>query len=1118
MRINCFLIAGFFLFTTCHDTAPTDKKASPNFVALDPAAAGIDFVNQLTHDESFNIYLYKSFYNGAGVGMGDFNRDGLLDVFLCGNQVDNKLYLNQGDLSFKDVTEAAGVASSGAWSTGVSVVDINSDGWPDIYVCKSGKPEGANRRNELFIHTGQLDNQGHPLFKESAAAYGIDDLGFSVHAGFLDYDRDGDLDMYLLNNSVNPSEVILNAKKGLRKIYDENGGNKLYRNDGQGFTDVTRQAGIYGSAIGFGLGVGIGDLNRDGWPDIYVANDFFEKDYLYLNQKDGTFRECLEELMSEISLGAMGVDIADLNNDGFPEVFVTEMLPASNRRQKTKAVFDSWDTYALKERNGYHRQFPRNSLQLNRGPGKDGQSVHFSEISRLAGVAATDWSWGVHLLDLDNSGHKEIFITNGIVKDLLDQDYIDFYNDPAKLREIYQQKGVVIEELVDNIPSEPISNFLYQQDTALHFRDSSPEWGLDHPAFSTGAAFGDLDNDGDLDLIVNNLNAPPFLYRNESRQLNDHHYLNIQLQGAGSNADAIGAQLTIHADGATFFQELYPMRGTMSTMDKRLHFGLGNIDKIDSLLVHWPDGTCSSLTDVTTDQFLIIQQPTRLEQTFLPDKPAEPFLFKQVPVSESLFAGHTENQFIDFDRERLLFESVATEGPALAVGDLNQDGLADVYLGGAAGFPGQLFLQDKGGQFVRKEEAVFTKDQASEDVDAVFADIDNDGDLDLLVSSGGYEFSPNSFALANRIYLNDGRGHFTRSPQLIPNGKLNSTSCIRPADVDGDGDLDLFVGSRFVPMAYGLAPDSYLLLNDGKGHFSAASETQASGLKALGMVTDAVWMDYDRDGDEDLIVVGDWMSIHLFENQGGNLTDVREESGLAHTAGFWKVVKAADLDGDGYEDLIVGNLGQNTFFKASNPARPVRMHLNDYDGNGDIDHLISVYNGDQAYPLATKKELTKQLPFLLKKYLKYADYSDQTITDIFSKEQLEHSIVLEVTETSSMVFLNKAGKFYGQALPMEAQFAPVYAVCTEDFNGDGQPDLLLGGNQHLAKPQTGIYAASYGQYLLGTGRSTFETVPPGKSGFWVDGQTRSLCAIRDARNRQLVLVARNNDILKVFEY
>lgn len=1120
MRPFSYIMSGL-LIGICSCQQSVELAKGSHFTRLNPARIGIDFVNDLQYDEDFNTYIFRSFYNGAGVGLGDLNNDGLLDIFFCGNQVDNKLYLNRGDFQFEDVTQTAGVVSHGAWSTGVSLVDINSDGWLDIYVCKSGLPEGENRHNELFINNG-LDAQGIPAFTESAGVYGLADLGFSVHAVFFDYDKDDDLDMYLSNNSINPTDVVMDASKGLRDQRDPNGGNKLYRNDGIpgsqggtgiGFTDISETAGIYGSAIGFGLGISVGDVNRDGWPDIFVANDFFEKDYLYINQGDGTFKESLEEVIDEISLGSMGVDIADVNNDGYPEIFVTEMLPDEESRLKTKTVFDSWDSYNLKVKNGYYRQFPRNVFQLNQGP--VGEGVHFSEISRFSGVEATDWSWGAFMADLDNDGFKEIFVTNGIVKDLLDQDYTDFYFVPDKMREIYREKGAVIKELIDNIPSVPIPNHMFTHKGDLRFSNVSEEWGLGEPGFSSGAAYGDIDNDGDLDLVVSNINGPPFIYRNEGQALANQHFINISLKGSAGNTAAIGSQVSLKSGDQLFFLELYPMRGSMSTVDSRLHFGLGEVTVIDTLEIQWPDGNRTTEVNIPADQFLSFNHKESSGKQAVKN-PSSSALFEDVTHNLGIDYRHLENDFVDFDRDKLLYHMVSSEGPKMAIADVNNDGLPDFFIGGAKEAPGALYEMEASGTFVRSDNEIFEKDKDSEDTDALFFDADNDGDQDLLVASGGYEFSGSSFALADRLYNNDGKGNFNSVTRIIPDQKLVSTSCLATSDYDKDGDIDIFIGGRSKSFSYGLPCSSYLMENDGKGNFKDVSVSKAEALHDIGMVTDAIWLDVDQDGDEDLVLAGDWMSIKVLLNNNGVFEDATDQFGLSKTNGYWNVLEKADLDGDGDLDLIAGNLGLNSQFRAS-LERPISMYINDFDQNGKIDHIITRYKGDKAYPMAMKKDITGQMPYLLKKYLKHVDYKDQTVEDIFTPEQLESAIKLDVFETSSMVFWNEKAGFKGQPLPMEAQMAPVYGILVEDIDSDGSLEILLGGNLYRAKPQVGIYAGLNGVVLKRTGLKRFEAMKTKESGFFVRGEIRDFGKIKMS-GKSILLVAINNDSLKAFEF
>jgi enediyne biosynthesis protein E4 len=1108
LRFTLIVLIGLFSFSCQYRELDEERTL---FNSLDAKSIGIDFENTLTYTEDFNVYLYRSFYNGAGTGLADFNNDGFLDIFFCGNMVDNGLYLGDGNFNFKDVTEISGVGSPGSWSTGVSIIDINQNGRYDIYVCKSGKPDDKNRRNELFINMGN-DENGIPIFKESAAEYGLDYLGFSIHAVFFDYDRDGDLDMYLSNNSINPTELIMDAKKGLRDIIDVGGGDKLFRNDGNFFTDVSEEAGIYSSGIGFGLGIAIGDVNRNGWPDIYVANDFFEKDYLYINNGDGTFTESIDLMISELSLGSMGVDIADMNNDGYPEIFVTEMLPKDESRLKTKTVFDNWDNYSLKVHNGYHQQFPRNTFQLNRGNLSQKGNLTFSEISRYAGVASTDWSWGVQMVDFDLDGIKEIFVTNGIVKDLLDQDYIDFYSDPIRISRILNEKGAVIKELIDSIPSQPIANFMFKQGNELKYSDVATQWGLDQLGFSSGAAYGDIDNDGDLDLIVSNINGPPSIYKNNSKN-KDNHFISVALKNA-NGATAVGAKVTVSVQNIHYYQELFPMRGVMSVVDDRLNFGIGANSSIDSIEVIWPDGTFFSMKDISADQFMLFQQGKGNSIKRVEKKEKDGVIFKEIKDQFNLEHLHKENHYVDFNREKLLFQMISNEGPKIAVADVNGDGRDDFFIGGAKDTPGSLYIQTDEG-FLSTNLALFEKDKSSEDLRILFIDVDNDNDLDLLVSSGSNEFSNTSYSLLDRLYINDGLGNFSRNSQILPGGNPVSTSVIINADFDSDGHQDLFFGGRVVQNAYGLPASSRLMKNDGKGVFSDVTHIVAKELLDLGMVTDAVWIDFDKDGDLDLVVVGEWMPIRVFENQHGRFKEVTEKLGLGKTNGFWNTIIKKDLDGDGWDDLVVGNLGENTFFTAT-LTKPVQMYINDFDGNGSIEQLITRFNGEKSYPFAIKKELTSQLPFLLKKYLKHEDYKEQGIKDIFSEKELESAIKLEVYQTKSIVLWNDGGSFSLQELPMLAQLSPVYAIYADDLDDDGNIELVLGGNQFKAKPQTGIYSANTGIVLKLKNNRDFEVMEISKTGLYERGQVRDIKEIIIGGERY-VLFAINDEILKIYK-
>ena len=1117
--LNCIFCSSQIKFTllfiicliSCNEDLNERQRKKMLFELVDWQVTGIDFENTLRYTEEFNVYIYRGFYNGSGVGLGDLNGDGLLDVFFSGNQVDNKCYLNRGEFTFEDVTAITGLASPNVWSTGVSIIDINGDGKLDIYVCKAGKPDGENRHNELFINKGN-NPDGIPIFIESAASYAIDDKGLSVHATFFDMDKDGDLDMYLLNNSIYPSEILLDLGNEVRNKRDEGESNKLYRNDGSFFTDVSEEAGIYGSVIGYGLGVSIGDVNRDSWPDIYVANDFFERDYLYINNGDGTFRESLEEMIPEISQGAMGVDISDMNHDGYPDIFVTEMLPKEESRLKTKVVFDSWDIYDLKQTKGYHRQFPRNSFQLNRGPILDGNKNSFSEISRLSGVEATDWSWGVLMADFNNSGEKEIFVTNGIFKDLTDGDYVNFYANSEKLKQTFRKKGTIITDLIDLMPSVPIPNHMYVKSNDWNYKQTANTWGLGLPGYSTGSAYGDLDNDGDLDLIVSNINMPPFVYKNNSSI--DNNFLNLSLTTATLNTNAIGSQVTIWIDGKQYFQELYPIRGSMSTVDNRLHFGLGSKDYVDSLRIVWPNGSNEKFYKLAANDFLKFKQPIdsiNSQSPFVSSNSDR--LFNDVTEQVKIAYRHQENNFIDFNNDKLLYNMISNEGPKLAISDVNLDGYEDFYIGGAKKYPGQLFLGNNSGGFDVANTLVFTEDKESEDTDVVFVDVDNDGDDDLLVASGGYEFSSADFALADRLYLNDGSGNFKKS-SYFPS-KLMSTSSFALSDYDNDGDVDIFIAGRVIPLSYGIPASSYIFQNDGTGKFKDITIDIAPELLELGMVTDSCWFDYDQDGDDDLFICGEWMPIKGFRNEKGKLVEITEEIGLRDTNGFWNTLEVDDIDNDGDMDLIAGNLGLNTRLRAS-VDKPVSMIVNDFDKNGKLDHIISVFNGNKSFPIATKPELTSQMPYLLKKYLKYEDYKEKTVTDIFTEDQLEGSINLSVFETSSVVLYNNKGNFILERMPVEAQLAPIYSIWTLDLGLNTDKKILVGGNQFKVKPQLGIYASSYSSLIQVAEDGTMKVMDNHDSGLVAKGEIRDIKPIQIS-GEKYIITARNDDTLIFFK-
>lgn len=1099
-RLSFIILLNFVLFlSSCRKLEEGNKEYLFDKLPMD--STGVNFVNQLTFDQEFNIYTYRNFYNGGGVGLGDINNDGLIDIYLTGNQSPNKLYLNKGNFKFEDITDKAGVAGVKAWSTGVALADVNGDGWLDIYVCNSGDIKGDDKENELFI------NNGDQTFTERAGEYRIADKGFTTHAVFFDFDRDNDLDLYILNNSYQAIGSF-NLMKNERPKRDALGGDKLMRNDGDHFTDVSEQAGIYGSVIGFGLGITVGDIDKDGWPDIYVSNDFFERDYLYLNNHDGTFRERLTDQMKSISGASMGADLADINNDGWPDIFVTEMLPRDNERLKTVTTFENWDRYRYNVKNDYYHQFTRNMLQLNNG------NNSFSEIGRLTGMEATDWSWAALMFDMNNDGLKDVFVANGIYQDLTNQDYLQYVSNEEVVRSIVSGNQVNYKKLVELIPSSPVPDYAFQNMGNFIFVDKAAEWGIGEPNFSNGSAYGDLDNDGDLDLVINSINAPASIIRNQTELLlPENRYLKFNLTGLGKNTQAIGAKIEVIKAGQKFYVEQMPNRGFESSIDPRPNIGLGKIDTVDQVKVQWPDGKETVLHNLATNQTIKLRQdeaaPALASKS---DFVLSPFVKEDMSIDFM----HHENDFVDFDRDKLIYHMLSTEGPRVTKGDVNGDGLDDFFIGGAKDFAGALFIQTAEGTFKRTNKNVFELDKISEDLGSVFFDADNDNDLDLYVCSGGSEFSSISNAYIDRLYVNDGNGNFVKSNQPLPTTDMESTSVVKAADFDNDGDIDLFVGVRTQSFSYGLPMNGYILSNDGRGKFSNVTSSIAPSLTNVGMITDATWTDIDKDGDFDLLVVGEYMPIKVFVNERGKLIDKTDESILQLTNGWWNRIKAADLDNDGDVDFVVANHGLNSRFKASE-QKPLSMYINDFDKNGTIEQIICTFNGDISYPMVLRHDLTAQIPSLKKKYLKYEEYKNQTVQNIFTESELKEAVKLDVFELGTGILLNDGkGKFTFSRLPVEAQISPMYAIEIDDFDLDGNQDILLGGNLYNVKPEAGRYDASYGIFLKGDGHGKFIAVPSLNSGLKIDGEVRDFVMLK-SKGRNLLLVARNNDSVSFYK-
>lgn len=1090
-----------FLLCSCNNKHPLFKQ-------LTPARTGIDFVNRNEDTDSMNILDYLYYYNGAGVAAGDINNDGLPDLYFTSNRNGNRLYLNKGDLHFEDITESAGVKGTADWTTGVSMADVNGDGLLDIYVCTVSNVHGnegtaspvarMNGKNELFI------NRGNGRFSEQAHQWNLDIEGYNTQSAFLDYDHDGDLDLFLLQHSVHQTGNY--GDTTLRSKYSAVSGGKLYRNDGARFTDVTAGSGIISSALGYGLGVAVADFDHNGWDDIYVGNDFHENDYYYLNS-GGVFREQSATAFGHQSNFSMGNDAADINNDGWIDLLTLDMLPADEKVLKSSPADAAFDIYAAQRRLGYGYQYSRNCLQLNTASGK-----RFSEIGLYSGLAATDWSWAALAADFDLDGYKDVFITNGIKRRLNDLDYIKFVSD--KQGPFGASGRANDKAMLEKMPDGKWHNYMFKGSESLRFEDVSGTWGFETENLSNGAAYADLDGDGDLDLITNNINEAAGIYENTATALPGHRYLRIHLEGKDRNTFATGAKAFVFARGKMQFQELQPERGFLSSVEPILSFGLANEELLDSLVIIWPDQQVQRLYNVKTDQLLTCRE-TALTET-VTDMPAfiRRLLHEQaldvlqdMSAEVALPVQHQEDlDFVDFSRQPFIPHEVSTEGPHVAVADVNGDGRDDFFYCGAKGQPGSLWLQRSNGTFAASSENLFAADAGCEDVDALFFDADNDGDKDLYVVSGGNEYSGSSPLLQDRLYLNDGQGNFAKSITLPAFYENKSTVCA--ADIDHDGDMDLFVGGRVNSGRYGLPPSSWLLINDGKANFSIASKKLSGELATAGMVTDAAFCDLDGDGWEDLVVVGEWMAPAIYKNEHGNFVRQVNED-VDKLTGWWHTITVADVNGDGKPDLLLGNFGTNS--KLAPPERfPLKMVLKDLDGDGSAEQMMITSKNGKYYTFLGKENLESRLPYLKKQFLSYTTMAGKTSDEVFSGK-LRDAPTFSAASFQSVVLLNNGGgRLSVEPLPAMLQWSSVYAFAVADLDGDGRQDIFAGGNFFGVNPYEGRYDALMPSVYSGDGKGHFQPrLPVSDALARIGGEVRDIQKITIGKN-QVFIVARNN--------
>jgi hypothetical protein len=1101
--ITIQLLAGLLFLAAC---SPKKEVKDPLFRSLNSKSTGIDFRNDLVYTKEFNLFKYMYFYNGSGLGAGDFNKDGKTDLFFGSNQGRNKLYLNQGNLKFADKTSEAAIPDDGGWTTGISVVDINNDGWLDIYVCRVGNFETLKGKNQLLINKG-INKAGVPVFADEAAAYGLDFSGFSTQAAFFDYDLDGDLDMFLMNHSVHQNGTF-KPRSEFINTYHPLSGDRFYRNDSGKYTDITREVGIQSSAIGYGLGIVISDVNLDGYPDIYIGNDFHENDYLYINQQNGTFKDECQDRVMHTSQFSMGVDAADINNDGWPEIVSVDMLPSDPYILKRSLGEDTWDIFNFKIGAGYAHQYTRNNLQVSQRNG------HYSETGLYSGIAATDWSWAPLWMDFDNDGRKDLFISNGIPKRMNDIDYVNFVSNEEVQQKInsnsMDEKNMA---LISKFPEIKLPNKFFSNNGDLSFTDDETRVEGNEATYSNGAVYADFDNDGDLDIAVNNINAEALLYENQAAIAGSHSSLQLKLEGPAGNLNAIGSRVILFSGKEIKTWDKFPVRGFISSMESDLLIGLKNT-RVDSLLLVWPDNSYQRIAPDTLKGVMTVQYKAglplydfaRIRNFYPPEGPVVTDITKETGIE----FGHTENRFAEFDREPLLPHMFSTEGPALAIGDMNKDGLDDVFLGTARNGKDVIYLQQASGRFSKSVQPALEADSVYETTDAIWTDLNNDGYTDLVAVSGGNEFYGEDIHNTPRVYLNSKEGILHKKEDAFTALYLTA-SVVTAQDFTGDGFTDLFIGARTIPFDYGKIPSSCLLVNDGTGKFTDRTDQLAPGLKQAGFVTSAQWIDLDGDKIKDLLCTYEWGVPTAWLWQKGKM----QKKELTSKKGWWNFMVPADLDNDGDIDFMAGNLGLNSRLKAS-VEEPVRLYVNDFDNNGKNEQVLTYFLRDKEIPFANKAELEKQMPVLKKKYLYAEDFAKAKLNELFSPDKLSSATRYTADYFSNAVFINKGRMdFEVMALPYEAQLTEMKTAVIVDANKDQLPDILLMGNYYENNIEMGRYDAGYGTLLLNKGKGIFSA--EGLNGLVIKGQVRHIAPLM-IQHKPAYFLALNNDTARIIQF